>query len=341
MRPGDACFPREQPARRAVPVLDGEEVPHGTPEASLSGEFAFLERLRLALPTPPPGQVGLGDDTAVLDGGLLFATDVLTEGIHFDLAWSTPVDVGWKALAVNLSDVAAMGGTPRAAVCGVVLCAGRKGEADDVAAGLMAAAAELGCPLVGGDTVVGAALTVTVAVVGDSPEGGAVLRRGPRPGDSVFVTGPLGGSKAALAALRRDQPADPVALARLQRPVPRLFEGRTAAAAAASAMIDLSDGLSSDLAHICRASGVGARIEASAVPVGPGAAVDDALSGGDDYELCFTAPDPVRVAEAFAAAGLHLPAPIGTVTTDDEVLLLTPTGGTWPLAPAGWEHPVE
>ena len=78
MRPGDACFPREQPARRAVPVLDGEEVPHGTPEASLSGEFAFLERLRLALPTPPPGQVGLGDDTAVLDGGLLFATDVLT-----------------------------------------------------------------------------------------------------------------------------------------------------------------------------------------------------------------------------------------------------------------------
>jgi thiamine-monophosphate kinase len=315
--------------------------PHGTPEASLSGEFAFLERLRLALPEPPLGQVGLGDDTAVLDGGLLFATDVLTEGVHFDLAWSTPADVGWKALAVNLSDVAAMGGTPRAAVCAVVLGAGRRGEADDVAAGLMAAAAELGCPLVGGDTAVGAALTVTVAVVGDSPEGGAVLRSGARPGDSVFVTGPLGGSKAALAALRRGQAADPVALARLQRPVPRLLEGSTAAAAGASAMIDLSDGLSSDLAHICRASGVGARLEASAIPVGPAAVVDDALSGGDDYELCFTAPDPVRVAEAFAAAGLHLPAPIGTVTTDDDVLLLTPTGGTWPLAPAGWEHPVE
>ncbi|HKY75401.1 MAG TPA: AIR synthase related protein, partial [Acidimicrobiia bacterium] len=88
----------------------------------------------------------MGDDTAVLDGGLLFATDVLTEGIHFDLRWSAPADVGWKALAVNLSDVAAMGGTPRAAVCGVVLVAGRKGEADELLGGLMAAATELGCP---------------------------------------------------------------------------------------------------------------------------------------------------------------------------------------------------
>jgi thiamine-monophosphate kinase len=272
---------------------------------------------------------------------VLFAIDVLTEGVHFDFRWATPADVGWKALAVNLSDVAAMGGTPRAAVCGVVLGAGRQGEADALAAGLMAAAGELGCPLVGGDTVVGAALTVTVAVLGDAPEDGAVLRSGAQPGESIFVTGPLGGAKAALAALRRDSDPDPVALARLQRPVPRLLEGRTAAAAGATAMIDLSDGLSSDLAHICRASGVGARLEASALPVGPGATPDDAVSGGDDYELCFTAPNPARVAEAFAAAGLHLPAPIGVVTVGDELLLATPGGVTWPLAPSGWEHRVE
>jgi len=250
-------------------------------------------------------------------------------------------DVGWKALAVNLSDIAAMGGAPRAAVCGVVLAAGRRGEADELAAGLTAAAAELGCPLVGGDTVVGATLTVTVAVLGDAPEGGPVLRRSARPGDSIFVTGPLGGGRAALAALRRGADPDPVALARLQRPVPRLVEGRTAAAAGATAMIDVSDGLSSDLAHICRASEVGALLQPSAIPIGPGATVDDALSGGDDYELCFTAPDPVRVAEAFAAAGLHLPAPIGTVIAGAEVLLSTPGGGTWPLAPSGWEHEVE
>lgn len=300
-----------------------------------------MERLRQALPEPPAGQVGVGDDTAVLEGGLLFATDVMTEDVHFNLQWSTPADVGWKALAVNLSDLAAMGGTPRAAVCGVVLGTGRKGEADEVAAGLMAAAAELGCPLVGGDTTVGAALTVTVAVLGDSPAGGAVLRSGARPGDSIFVTGPLGGGRAALAALRRGEDPDPVALARLQRPVPRLVEGRTAASAGASAMIDLSDGLSSDLAHICRASGVGALLQPAAIPVAPGAAVEDALAGGDDYELCFTAADPARVAEAFGAAGLHLPAPIGAITVGGDVLLATPGGGTWPVAPAGWEHPVE
>jgi thiamine-monophosphate kinase len=286
--------------------------------------------------------VGVGDDTAVLDGGLLFATDVLTVGVHFDLRWSTPADVGWKALAVNLSDVAAMGGTPRAAVCGVVLVGGRKGEADELLGGLVAAAAEFDCPLVGGDTVVGAAaLTITVSVVGDAPGGGPVLRGGARPGDSVFVTGPLGGGRAALAALRRDDDPDPSALARLQRPVPRLVEGRTAAAAGATAMIDLSDGLSSDLAHICRASGVGALLEPSAVPVGPGATADDALHGGDDYELCFTAPDPAAVAEAFATAGVPLPSPIGTVIAGHEVLLTTPGGGTWPLPPAGWEHAVE
>ena len=106
-------------------------------------------------------------------------------------------------------------------------------------------------------------------------------------------------------------------------------------------MIDLSDGLSSDLAHICRASEVGVRLVASAIPVGPGATVEDALSGGDDYELCFTAPDPARVAEAFAAVGLYLPAPIGTVTAGAEVMLATASGGSWPLAPSGWEHTVE
>ena len=152
----------------------------------------------------------MGDDTAVLAGGLLFATDVMTEGVHFDLRWSTPADVGWKALAVNLSDLAAMGGTPRAAVCGVVLGAGAQGRGRRP--GRRPHGRRHRARLPAGRRRHhrrGGSLTVSVAVLGDAPPGGAVLRSGARPGDSLFVTGPLGGSRAALAALRRGDRPDP------------------------------------------------------------------------------------------------------------------------------------
>ncbi|MGH8975610.1 MAG: thiamine-phosphate kinase, partial [Acidimicrobiia bacterium] len=129
----------------------------------------------------------MGDDVAVLAGGLLFATDTMVECVHFDLGLSTLFDAGWKALAVNCSDLAAMGGAARAAVAAVVLPAGRPGVADELAGGLLAAAEELCCPLVGGDTTVGDVLVITVAVLGDAPPGGAVLRSGARPGDAIFV----------------------------------------------------------------------------------------------------------------------------------------------------------
>jgi thiamine-monophosphate kinase len=284
--------------------------------------------------------VWLGDDTAVLAGGLLFATDALAEGVHFDLSFSTLPDAGWKAVAVNCSDLAAMGGTPRAAVAAVVVPEGRPGVADGLAEGVVAAAGALACPLVGGDTAVGPALVIAVTVLGYAPPVGAVLRSGARPGDAVFVTGTLGGPRAALGALRRgdEPPADSVA--RLHRPVPRLAEGPVAAGAGAGAMIDLSDGLSSDLAHICRQSGVGAVLEAAAIPLGAGASLEDALAGGDDYELCFTAPDPGRVEQAFLAAGLAAPARIGTVTEGREIAVKEGDGRVRPLPPAGWEHPV-
>lgn len=222
----------------------------------------------------------------------------------------------------------------------VVVPEGRPGVADGLAAGLVAAAEALACPLVGGDTVVGPALVLTVTVLGESPPSGAVLRSGARPGDSVFVTGPLGGPRAALAALRRGGPPAGESVDRLRRPVPRLPEGRAAAESGADAMIDLSDGLSSDLGHICGRSGVGALLEAAAVPLGAGAALDDALAGGDDYELCFTAPDPERVAATFGAAGLPTPARIGTVTDDRGVVVQEPDGTRRRLPPAGFEHPV-
>lgn len=276
----------------------------------------------------------------MLAGGLLFATDVLAERVHFDLGLSGPIDAGWKALAVNCSDLAAMGGAPRAAVAAVVVPAGRPGVADAVGEGLAGAAGAFACPLVGGDTAVGESLVISVAVLGDAPVSGAVLRSGARPGDVIFVTGSLGGPRAALDALRRGQTPDPAGVGRLHRPVARLAEGSVAAGAGANAMIDLSDGLSSDLRHIVRASGGRARIDAAAVPCGPGATLADALAGGDDYELCFTAPDGERIEAAFAAAGLPLPVRIGTVVAGAGLGLVGVDGTERELPSGGFEHDV-
>lgn len=288
-----------------------------------AGERAFLERLRARLPAAPDGQVWVGDDAAVLEGGLLFATDALVAGVHFDPAWAGPEDVGWKALAVNLSDLAAMGGAPVAAVAAVVVPSQPPGSADGVLAGMAEASERFACPLVGGDTTSGAELVVAVAVLGRAAPQGAVLRSGARPGDTVFVTGALGGAKRALdTGEGRD---------RLRRPVPRLEEGRAAVSAAATAMIDVSDGLAVDLARVCEASGVGVLLDEAAVPLAPGASLADALGGGDDYELCFTAANVGAVVEAFAAAELGPPAAVGRITAP---------GGGRALPDVGWEHPV-
>ncbi len=292
----------------------------------MSGEFAFVERLAQRLPGPPPGQTWVGDDAAVLDGGFLLATDLLVDGVHFRRAWCTGADVGFKALAVNLSDLAAMGGKPEAAVAAVALPADSEGLADEVLEGLADAADRFGCPLVGGDTSSGPALFVAVAVTGHAAT--PVLRSGAGVGDTVFVTGPLGGAAAVLARLEAGEAVDDPSP--LHRPIPRLAEGLAAAEAGATAMLDLSDGLAVDLRRLATASEVGAQVDRDAVPVGAGADLDQALTGGDDYELCFTAADADRVRAAFAAAGLPEPAAIG-VTTE---------GGEVDLPAGGWEHPL-
>jgi thiamine-monophosphate kinase len=302
-----------------------------------AGEFAFLERLRALLPEPPSDEVWIGDDTAVLGGGLLLATDAVVDGVHFDQRWSTPEDAGWEALAVNLSDVAAMGGVPVAAVAALVVPGGAPGLADAVARGLADAAAAFTCPLVGGDTTTGPVLVISVAIVGraDRP----VLRSGARPGDVIAVTGELGGGAAALRSARtgaRDHPG----LGRLRRPVPQLGAGRAAAAAGATAMIDLSDGFAADLGHVLDASGVGARIERGQLPVARGATFDDAVAGGDDYELCITAPDGDRLAAAFESAGLAPPTVVGRCTASLERLVVDGDVRD-PLTARGWEHTVE
>lgn len=243
-------------------------------------------------------------------------------------------------MAVNVSDIAAMGGRATAAVVAVAVPPDAEGVADGLLAGLAEVAETLACPLVGGDTTGGPVVMVSVAVLGRVAPAGPVLRSGARPGDAVFVTGDLGGARHALHRLRSgdEPPAD--LLVRMHRPVPRCAEGEAVAEAGGTAMIDLSDGLGTDLGHICTESGVGVRIDGARVPVAPGASLAEALAGGDDYELCFTATDVEAVAEAFLRRGLDAPEVIGEIVDGNDRMVTMPGEGERPL-PAGWEHDVR
>lgn len=281
-------------------------------------ELQAVERLVERLPRPPEGETWIGDDAAVLRspaGHLLLAADTMVDGVHADLTVTTVADLGWKALVRNVSDVAAMGGRPLHAVVTVTVPPGGGPLLEELYDGLGDASAAYSCPVVGGDLTSGPALVVTVAITG-TVDGEPVLRSGARAGDTVFVTGPLGGAVADLHA---------GIAGRTARPLARVDEGAAARLAGATAMIDLSDGLALDLRRVASASGVGVVVED--VPVADGATQDDAMTGGDDYELVFTANDPARVRQAFAA--LRPPIAIGRITEGGEVVGL-PEGG--------WRH---
>ena len=243
-----------------------------------NGELAAIETIRRAFPPPPEGETWIGDDAAVVagpvGGPLLLAADAVVEGVHFDLELVTAADVGWKSLAVNVSDVAAMGGRPLHALVTVVGASAVMIEG--LVRGLAEAGAAYGCAIVGGDLSSGPCLVVSVAVTGTTDERGAVLRCGARPGDLLFVTGALGRSAAGLRILRAHRgaagmPADigpetptagdrhvwPELVAAYRRPAARVGEGRAASAGGATAMIDISDGLGIDLDRLAAASGVG------------------------------------------------------------------------------------
>lgn len=283
-----------------------------------SDELAAVEALVRRLPPAPPGETWIGDDAAVLHapgGTLLLAADTMVDGVHADLSVTTVADLGWKALVRNVSDVAAMGGRPLHAVVTVVVPPGGGDLLDPLYDGLTDASAAYGCPVVGGDLTSGPRLVVTVAITG-TVDGSPVLRSGARAGDTIYVTGPLGGAVADLHA---------GIAGRTARPLARVEEGTAARLAGATAMIDLSDGLSLDLRRVARASGVGAVVED--VPVAEGATRDDAMTGGDDYELVFTAPDAAAVRSRFD--GLREPVAIGRVVEGSHVVGL-PEGG--------WRH---
>jgi thiamine-monophosphate kinase len=284
---------------------------------------------------------GLRDDAAVLDfpGGapLVVSVDSVVEGVHVDLSICSPGDVGWKALMGALSDLAAVGAAPLGAL--VALCVpGGTGQGElalGVMAGVAEASAASGCPVVGGDVSGSGQLTVSVTVLGTIEPGDrpAVSRVGARPGDVVVVTGPFGGSAAGLRELRAGL-ADADAGFAYRRPAARLSEGEVARRCGAHAMIDVSDGLALDLHRLADASGVGFSLDA--VPAAAGATLDEALGGGEDYELLIAiGPANLETLQRrFDDAGLREPVHIGEVAEDAELRVL----GTSDLERLGWQH---
>jgi thiamine-monophosphate kinase len=290
----------------------------------------------------PDVLVGPGDDAAVLalseERLLLLACDIMVEGIHFRREWCTAAQLGHKAMVQNFSDIAAMGGAPAFAVASLA-APGDLPEVfvEQLAQGLVGAASQYGAALVGGDLVGSPGpIVVDVAVTGWVEREHLLRRSGARPGDAILVTGALGASAAGLTLLQHDitQPEDPSLAAALRahrEPVPRLAESHAiAATGAATAMMDLSDGLADDLPRLCAESGVGARLRAEAVPIHPAcAAVAEklgfdpfplAVSGGEDYELLFTCPQDAveKLADAVAEVAGPPAAQIGEIVAGDD-----------------------
>jgi len=293
---------------------------------------------------------GIGDDCAVLrlpaGHELLVTTDFTLEDVHFRREWHSPEVVGRRCLTRGLSDIAAMGGEPRAAFLSLALDRETPQKwVNRFLAGLLESADEFRVPLAGGDTAQSAAgIQADIVLVGSVPKGKAVLRSGARPGDGIYVTGELGGSAAALARLReaKVRAAD---YERHFRPTARVEVGQwLRRRGLASAMIDISDGLSTDLGHICEESGVGAALEAGAIPravVGRPAkqvSLDLAMHGGEDYELLFTVSPKLRGRlNGVRRLVKDLPiTKIGRMTADRNIVL--DVDGRREEMPHGFEH---
>jgi thiamine-monophosphate kinase len=308
-----------------------------------NSEFELIDwiRQRSRARAQPGTKLGIGDDCAILDVSsrtkLLITTDMLMDGRHFRLDLHGPEAVGHKALGVNLSDIAAMAGVPRAVVVAVALPRGGAIEvAQGIHRGMMALAERFDVDLVGGDTNAwDGPLVVAVTLIGEATERGAVCRSGAKPGDAILVTGALGGSLHSGRHLRVE---------------PRVAEALALhAAAPLHALIDISDGLSSDLSHILTESGgLGAILDETAIPIHPDAreislfdgrsALEHALSDGEDFELCAVVPaadlarllaDPPEGARLFR---------VGEITSAPGLMLRSSGGNLAPITPRGFDH---
>lgn len=296
--------------------------------------------------------IGIGDDCALVPiprgHEALVTTDFSLEGVHFRRAWHPAESVGHRCLARGLSDIAAMGGEPLAVFLSLALPRRlSQSWVDGFLRGLLLLASEFKVRLAGGDTAESPeGVIADIVVLGSVRKGKAVLRSGAGPGDRIYVTGELGASAATLDLLSSGKKVRAADFPRHFHPVPRIEVGRfLREKGLASAMIDISDGLSTDLGHICEESGVGAELDAKAIPVGGmktkldaparASALRFALHGGEDYELLFTAPAEKKIPSRIAGVSVR---PIGMVRPGREVFLRGKDGVSRELRPHGWEH---
>lgn len=325
-----------------------------------AGEFQIIEQFFTYQTFGAWKSQGVGDDCAIIDTGagrIAVTCDMMALGTHF-LPDADPEDVGYKALAVNLSDLAAAGAVPRAFFLSIGLPRRDDGWLADFSRGLMKLARESGCALLGGDTtrtpeVQGrhAPVTISITAMGDLPAGMGLTRKGAKPGDDIWVSGTVGDAYAALkcrwGAWSVMPDLEPELFARMDRPTPRIALGQ-ALLGAASAAADISDGLLADLGHILERSGVSAEIEWEKIPTSvalqsmtPARQHEAALAGGDDYELIFTAPP--SSAERIYEAGLLSGTPVTRIgrvieRTSRAVTVRTPDGLPVLLVTEGFDH---
>ncbi|MFC1962821.1 thiamine-phosphate kinase [Chloroflexota bacterium] len=323
------------------------------------GEFALIDLIKSIIEQSQKRELsshqvvtGIGDDAAIWhneEGLALATTDTLVEGVHFKPGMGTWEELGGKALAVSLSDIAAMGGIPRYALVSLTIPPSTEvGTITALYRGMIEAANRYEVALVGGNTTRATELSITTTVLGSATEKGVLRRSAARPGHLIAVTGYLGLAAAGLRMLTLppslDKESEKLSQAAYLRPQPRLVEGKTLVEHGVKAAIDISDGLLSDLGHICQASGVGARIEVDKLPIHPvlkrafpGEALELALSGGEDYELLFTAEEDImdRVREEIPG----LISIIGRITEGPgEISMVDDKGQVLSLARKGWEH---
>jgi thiamine-monophosphate kinase len=340
------------------------------------GELAILARIRDRASAAGSGRnlrLGIGDDCALLRVNpgeeIAVTTDLSIAGRHFELAWHPAEAIGHRVLARGLSDLAAMGARPLAAFLslgipkelteGLNLRGTKSGSTGQAAwidcfyDGLLKLAREFRTPLAGGDLAESPIAAADIILLGAVPRGKAMLRSGARPGDAIFVTGSLGGAAAGLVLLQelaakqkptvgrglRIQPMFEAALAKHLFPEPRVRQGLwLAKRCLATAAIDVSDGLSTDLHHLCNESDVAAEMEAGALPISAGATIAQALSGGEDYELLFTTRPGANMPRKIAGVAITRIGQVIKRSAKRPIVTLITSRGREPLESHGWQH---